>query len=170
MVAIIKKHESSLGLVIGCFKTMITNEYIRGVKTQQWTPFNGKLWQPNYCEHVIRDEQSYRTISEYIITTLFIGGRINFTSSSGWSYKLQLLISLFFRIVRISIRLSMEEISNSLNISNPCCIKTLDVVSPHDIVGFDGKGLFSKKPLMLEGLVKTYRSHSSTVAALIFVS
>ena len=49
------------------FKTMSTNEYIRGVKNLGWEPFNGKLWQRNYWEHIIRDEQSYQRISEYII-------------------------------------------------------------------------------------------------------
>ena len=32
-----------------------------------WTPFNGKLWQRNYWEHIIRNEKSYQTISDYII-------------------------------------------------------------------------------------------------------
>jgi REP element-mobilizing transposase RayT len=27
----------------------------------------GKLWQRNYHEHIIRDEKSYQSISEYII-------------------------------------------------------------------------------------------------------
>ncbi len=27
----------------------------------------GKLWQPNYYEHIIHDEQYYIHISEYII-------------------------------------------------------------------------------------------------------
>jgi REP element-mobilizing transposase RayT len=39
---------------------------IRGVKTKKWLPFDGKLWQRNYYEHIIRDEQSYLAISEYI--------------------------------------------------------------------------------------------------------
>ncbi|MCO5260659.1 MAG: hypothetical protein M9916_10990 [Crocinitomicaceae bacterium] len=46
---------------------MSTNEYIRGVKNLGWEPFNGKLWQRNYWEHIIRNEQSYHRISEYII-------------------------------------------------------------------------------------------------------
>jgi len=53
--------------VVQWFKTMTTNEYIRGVKTMGWTPFNGKLWQRNYWEHIIRNEKSYQTISDYII-------------------------------------------------------------------------------------------------------
>ena len=46
---------------------MTTNEYIRGVKTLGWQPFNGKLWQRNYWEHIIRNENAYYRIAEYII-------------------------------------------------------------------------------------------------------
>jgi putative transposase len=28
--------------------------------------FDGKLWQRNYDEHIIRDEESYYAISDYI--------------------------------------------------------------------------------------------------------
>ena len=45
---------------------MTTNAYIRGVKTQSWESFPGKLWQRNYYERVIRDEQELNTIREYI--------------------------------------------------------------------------------------------------------
>ena len=58
---------SPLRNVIQWFKTMTTNYYIRGVKQNNWTPFDKKLWQRNYYEHIIRDEQSYQIISEYII-------------------------------------------------------------------------------------------------------
>jgi REP element-mobilizing transposase RayT len=57
---------SPLHVVIQWFKTMTTNHYIRGVKQQNWQPFNGKLWQRNYWEHIIRNENSYQNISEYI--------------------------------------------------------------------------------------------------------
>src|SRR5690554_6701154 len=58
---------SPLHRVVPWFKTMTTNEYIRGVKTLGWQPFNGKLWQRNYYEHIIRNQHSYQRISEYII-------------------------------------------------------------------------------------------------------
>jgi hypothetical protein len=45
---------------------MTTNEYIRGVKTFGWLPFTGKLWQRNYYEHIIRNEESLNHIREYI--------------------------------------------------------------------------------------------------------
>lgn len=58
---------SPLHRVIQWFKTMTTNEYIRGVKKLGWQRFNGKLWQRNYYEHIIRNERSYCNISNYII-------------------------------------------------------------------------------------------------------
>lgn len=36
------------------FKTMTTNEYIHNVKQNHWEPFDGKLWQRNYYEQIIR--------------------------------------------------------------------------------------------------------------------
>jgi putative transposase len=58
---------SPLHRVVQWFKTMTTNEYIRGVKQSGWQPFYRKLWQRNYWEHIIRDEQSFQRIAEYII-------------------------------------------------------------------------------------------------------
>ena len=45
---------------------MTTNEYIHGVKQNGWTPFPGKLWQRNYYEHIIRNENDLSRIREYI--------------------------------------------------------------------------------------------------------
>jgi REP element-mobilizing transposase RayT len=70
---------SPLHRVVQWFKTMTTNEYIRGVKKSGWQPFNGKLWQRNYYEHIIRNEQSCQTISEYIINNpiKWMDGKLN---------------------------------------------------------------------------------------------
>ncbi len=59
-----------LGLpdVVHRFKTMTTKRYADGVRANQWTPFPGRLWQRNYYEHIIRDDQSWRRIREYITT------------------------------------------------------------------------------------------------------
>lgn len=53
--------------VIQWFKTMTTNEYIRGVKAKKWKSFYGYLWQRNYWEHIIRNEKSFNAIIEYIV-------------------------------------------------------------------------------------------------------
>jgi putative transposase len=57
----------TLGEMIQWFKTMTTNEYIRGVKELNWTPFPGKLWQRNYYEHIIRSEIELNAIRQYIV-------------------------------------------------------------------------------------------------------
>ncbi len=56
-----------LGEIVGAFKSITTNEYIRGVKQHDWLSFPGKLWQRNYFERVIRDEDELNRIREYII-------------------------------------------------------------------------------------------------------
>jgi putative transposase len=53
--------------IIQWFKTMTTNEYINGVEKHNWPRFNGKLWQRNYYEHIIRSETELNKIREYII-------------------------------------------------------------------------------------------------------
>ena len=57
---------SPLQRVVQWFKTMSTNEYIRGVKQNGWPPFPGKLWQRNYWEHIVRNEPELHRIREYI--------------------------------------------------------------------------------------------------------
>jgi REP element-mobilizing transposase RayT len=49
------------------FKSITTNEYIAGVKQKQWPPFPGKLWQGNYYEHIVRDENELNDIRRYIM-------------------------------------------------------------------------------------------------------
>ena len=56
----------SLGDMIGAFKSLTTNQYIEGVRHKDWLPFEKRLWQRNYYEHVIRHEKSYWQLSEYI--------------------------------------------------------------------------------------------------------
>lgn len=58
---------SPLHRVVQWFKTMTTNEYIRGVKQFNWTPFHRKLWQRNYYEHIIRNEKELNRIRDYIV-------------------------------------------------------------------------------------------------------
>lgn len=61
-----KKYNPVIGEVVGWFKTMTTNEYIRRVKSDGWKAFYGKLWQRDYWEHIVRDEASLIRIANYI--------------------------------------------------------------------------------------------------------
>ncbi len=58
---------SPLHQVLQWFKTMTTNEYIRGVKSLGWPPFDRKVWQRSYYEIIIRDRFANKNIVNYII-------------------------------------------------------------------------------------------------------
>jgi REP element-mobilizing transposase RayT len=62
-----KKYGATIGDVMDWFKTMTTNEYIRGVKNNNWERFDGKLWQRNYYDRIIRDWEEDVRISTYIL-------------------------------------------------------------------------------------------------------
>ena len=59
--------KNTIGDIIGAFKSLTTNEYIRGVKNGKFPPFEKRIWQRNYHEHIIRNEQSLEKIQNYII-------------------------------------------------------------------------------------------------------
>lgn len=56
----------TLGDIVGWFKTMTTNEYVRAVRGCGWTPFPGRLWQRNYYEHIVRNRDDLDEIRQYI--------------------------------------------------------------------------------------------------------
>lgn len=51
--------------IVGAYKSLVANACLKIFKTNNKTM--GKLWQRNYYEHIIRNDKSYKTISEYII-------------------------------------------------------------------------------------------------------
>lgn len=57
----------TVGNMIGAFKSKTTVEYINGVKNLNWQEFDGKIWQRNFYEIIIRNEKSYHRIAKYII-------------------------------------------------------------------------------------------------------
>ena len=56
----------SLSKVIHRFKTLTTRLYIRGVQNNGWEPFDKKLWQRSFYDHVIRTDESLEDIRAYI--------------------------------------------------------------------------------------------------------
>ena len=69
IVQITERHIGrSLPSVMRFFKTMTTNAYIREVKNKAVKPFNKKLWQKSYHDHIIRNEADYQKIWNYIDT------------------------------------------------------------------------------------------------------
>ena len=62
------ENSPTVGDIVGAFKSITTVNYISSVKDNDWKPFHNKLWQRNYYEHIIRNEQAYQNISQYIIS------------------------------------------------------------------------------------------------------
>ncbi|MBE6776613.1 MAG: transposase [Ruminococcaceae bacterium] len=67
IVNITERHAGrSLHDVMRFFKTMTTNDYIKGVKKSGLQSFDKKLWQKSYYDHIIRNELDYNETWEYI--------------------------------------------------------------------------------------------------------
>lgn len=52
--------------IVHWFKTMTTNAYIRGVRDHGWARFDGRLWQRNYYEHVLRGDDRLARARRYV--------------------------------------------------------------------------------------------------------
>ena len=52
--------------IVDWYKTMTTNEYIRLVKVGKLMPFQKRVWQRGYYEHIIRDENDLLIHWQYI--------------------------------------------------------------------------------------------------------
>jgi hypothetical protein len=57
---------SPLHSVVQWFKTMTTNEYVRGIKLNNWRFFTGKLWQRDYYEHIMHNDNELKHVCKYI--------------------------------------------------------------------------------------------------------
>ena len=66
MTEIVPKRKT-IGDMMDAFKSITTVEYIRGVRNHGWKRFDGKLWQRDYWEHIIRDDGSLERIAKYIL-------------------------------------------------------------------------------------------------------
>ena len=53
--------------IIQWFKTMTTNEYLRTAKQPENRKIPGRLWQRNYYEHIIRNDEELLRVQEYIL-------------------------------------------------------------------------------------------------------
>jgi len=53
--------------IIGAFKSITTNRYINCVKQNNWPRFRKRLWQLQYHDRIIRDENELGRIRKYII-------------------------------------------------------------------------------------------------------
>lgn len=61
----------TVGAIVRGYKSSVT-------KKMGFAGFNGKLWQRNYYENIIRDQRAFDNISNYIINNLQNGMQISF--------------------------------------------------------------------------------------------
>jgi len=83
----------SLPDVVHRFKTMTTRRYIDGVKQNILPPFNRRIWQRNYWEHIVRNDNELERIRKYILqnpqkweTDKLNGGSGNMVMESSATY------------------------------------------------------------------------------------
>jgi len=58
--------KSAVNDIVGRFKSLTTTRYIKGVQEFGWPRFTSHFWQRNFYEHIIRDDQEWGRIAEYI--------------------------------------------------------------------------------------------------------
>ena len=61
------KPKTNLSTVIQSFKRHTTLQYIKMVKNGTLPPFNKRIWQRNYHEHIIRNDVDYERVATYTI-------------------------------------------------------------------------------------------------------
>jgi REP element-mobilizing transposase RayT len=66
VVGVDQSVDPKLGKIIQWFKVMTTNEYIRHVRKGSWPVFEMRLWQRNYYERIVRNENELIKIRQYI--------------------------------------------------------------------------------------------------------
>jgi putative transposase len=58
---------TTVGEIVGAFKSVTTHGYSMGVAKSGWASFPGRLWQRNYFERVIRDDAELDAFRNYIL-------------------------------------------------------------------------------------------------------
>lgn len=56
----------TVGKCVKRFKTLTTRIYVKNVKNNHWPPFKKRIWQRNFYEHIIRNEEELNRIRRYI--------------------------------------------------------------------------------------------------------
>ncbi len=56
-----------LGDVVGAFKSITTNQYIKGVRELGWQPFEKRFWERDYHERIIRNDTELELKRNYIL-------------------------------------------------------------------------------------------------------
>jgi REP element-mobilizing transposase RayT len=57
---------ATIGEVIRWFKSSVHKAYVAGVRGPSWPPFEGRVWQRNFHDEIIRTERQCARLQVYI--------------------------------------------------------------------------------------------------------
>ena len=60
-----KNHKNTIGDIIKAYKSIVFNKCLNICKSRN--QYMGKLWQPNYYDHILRDSEAHYNIGNYIL-------------------------------------------------------------------------------------------------------
>jgi REP element-mobilizing transposase RayT len=60
----------TLARVVQWFKPITTTDHVLGVRKYDFQPFDRRLWQKNYYEHIVRNDGDMARIRHYIATNV----------------------------------------------------------------------------------------------------
>ncbi|MBN2673228.1 MAG: transposase [Deltaproteobacteria bacterium] len=63
--------DGTIGRIVQAFKSKSTHQYITGVKQHNWPAFDKRLWQRNYYERILRNDDELDIRRQYIETNPF---------------------------------------------------------------------------------------------------
>jgi len=66
IIDILEAHPISLPDIMRNIKSYANNRYMHGVREKRYSPFEKRLWQKGYYEHVIRHDENLKKIRQYI--------------------------------------------------------------------------------------------------------
>jgi REP element-mobilizing transposase RayT len=58
----------TIGEIVRWFKAATHASWRAGIHKRGWPPYEGRLWQPDYHDHVVRDAEELARIRQYIAT------------------------------------------------------------------------------------------------------
>jgi REP element-mobilizing transposase RayT len=66
LLGLLEDGKESIPEIMDWFKTMTTNNYIKGVKDEGWMPFDNSFWQRGYHDRIVRNQGEHQKIAQYI--------------------------------------------------------------------------------------------------------
>ena len=67
-----EQNSEAVGDVVRWLKNSSVRRYGVGVREQGWIPYDGRLWQKSYHDHIVRNEKELETLRAYIANNVYM--------------------------------------------------------------------------------------------------